>query len=500
MTIAIGYTRQSLGRAGEDEDTSLSLDAQENAIRSYCSREGWTLKEVIRDHDLKGYDPTRPGIQKMLATVGSDIVVIVFMLSRLARDNVMQETIYRQIRTRGGRLVSVTEPHAEDDLVRGILGVINEAERIKMGRMLKIAFEERFRRGLPHGQPPYGYRKVNGSFEPDPETAPTVRMVFEQAADGASATAIARALNEGKVPTSRNTGMWDTTQIYRMLRNPTYVGALRYRDETYWPDEGTSWHEPIITQETWDRTQREMAARKKHQPRSKIAASPFDGLIFHECGAHAYQRPNGQGSSEHRYIQYVCSSLSHPYHCAFERRSISVLKVEAFAARLLALDLATLPHAADAMVERAQGTYEARQPGVSAERAILQQQFDALTQKIKRAETLWLEDMRSIEWFKAHEGEMQAEQQRLLERMSALPSAINISSLRRVARLFSEAHDDIEEYPPETVAALLREVGHLQFGPSGITIVYDYEPSLLIPEPTVLHSLGRKDARRSRTL
>jgi len=88
MTRAVIYSRQSLGRTGETSADSLSLDSQEQACREHADRAGWDVVGAVRDHDLKGYDPTRPALAEALDAVesGRADVLIVHALDRLAAD------------------------------------------------------------------------------------------------------------------------------------------------------------------------------------------------------------------------------------------------------------------------------------------------------------------------------------------------------------------------------------------------------------------------------
>ena len=83
MTRAVIYSRQSLGRTGETSADSLSLDSQEQACREHADRAGWDVVGAVRDHDLKGYDPTRPALAEALDAVESgraDVAATVALL------------------------------------------------------------------------------------------------------------------------------------------------------------------------------------------------------------------------------------------------------------------------------------------------------------------------------------------------------------------------------------------------------------------------------------
>lgn len=272
---ALIYGRQSLTR---DEDDSLSLDFQEREARLFAQRQGWTVIEPpILDPDVKGWDPLRPGIQDLLRRVESDRaeVVVVYAMSRFARDYILQETIWRQLRERGARLVSVHEPHAEDDLVRGILGVVSQAERRRMGAFLSSSFRERARRGLPHGKTPFGFRKRDdGSLEPDPEWAPWIVQIVEKLEDGWSQWKVAIWLNEIGLAGRK----WEPNVIRNTVRSPAIAGGIKCADVLTWDA-----HDAIIDRDRWERLGKILDSRQR--VRRKQERSWLEGIIICGCGA-----------------------------------------------------------------------------------------------------------------------------------------------------------------------------------------------------------------------
>jgi DNA invertase Pin-like site-specific DNA recombinase len=63
---AIAYVRQSRGRQGEDEDSSLSLTQQEASIAAWAVANGYELLPPIKDHDETGRTMHRPGFDSLL--------------------------------------------------------------------------------------------------------------------------------------------------------------------------------------------------------------------------------------------------------------------------------------------------------------------------------------------------------------------------------------------------------------------------------------------------
>src|SRR5690606_34903222 len=104
------YARQSISR---DADESLSIEMQVRACREYAARNGGEVVAIYEDPDQKGWKLHRPAFDAMLKRIRQerDLTVLVFKLSRFARDLMHQERIIGEIADAGGELASVTEPY-----------------------------------------------------------------------------------------------------------------------------------------------------------------------------------------------------------------------------------------------------------------------------------------------------------------------------------------------------------------------------------------------------
>ena len=101
LTKAVAYLRtSSLTNVGDDKD---SARRQREAIAVYAKAAGFDLVGEYADDGVKGADPVdqRPGLMAALARIAGNGVttIIVELASRFARDSVVQEVGYRQLRT-----------------------------------------------------------------------------------------------------------------------------------------------------------------------------------------------------------------------------------------------------------------------------------------------------------------------------------------------------------------------------------------------------------------
>ena len=155
---------------------------------------------------------------------------------------------------------------------------------------------------------PYGYEiyKLAGekgnSLRIVPEQAEVVRMIYEWYAAGDGYNGIAHRLNEMHIPCKLGSH-WVQNSVLSILANEVYLGKIRWKREPttrviengqvikkrelsndYMVFEGR--HEPIISQEQWDRV-RAVQASKSHLcvRKDRKAANPFANvLICAKCG------------------------------------------------------------------------------------------------------------------------------------------------------------------------------------------------------------------------
>lgn len=276
----VTYARQSITR---DDADSLSIEFQERECAAYATRQGWVMTGTYSDPDTKGWRRNRPGFDAMLEAIGrgeSD-TVLVYKLSRFARNLMMQEAVVSEIADAGGTLISVTEPHINTPMIRQILGAVNENYRRDQSDWLRSTFAARARRGMPHGYAPFGYRKEDKHLVPDDATAAIARQVFDWALQGEGSVEITFRLNERGILTQRGRA-WQPEAVLDILRNPAYAGHVQHRGEVVARDT----HPAIVTDAEYQQVQAIIARRSQH--RRKASPSWAEGFVWHACGRRMY--------------------------------------------------------------------------------------------------------------------------------------------------------------------------------------------------------------------
>ncbi|HWL69387.1 MAG TPA: recombinase family protein, partial [Geminicoccus sp.] len=150
-------------------------------------------------------------------------------------------------------------------------------EREVIGERVRDKFAASRARGLWMGGPvPLGYTVRDRRLVVDADEAARVRRVFEGFAELGSATRLARALRQEGVLTK--TGRpFDKGAVYRLLHNRTYLGEVTHKGQVF-PGE----HEPIVSQELWDRVHALLQESPRARANQNRRQSPalLKGLIF----------------------------------------------------------------------------------------------------------------------------------------------------------------------------------------------------------------------------
>jgi DNA invertase Pin-like site-specific DNA recombinase len=226
---AIAYLRVS---TKEQADDGFGLAVQEDDCRRYCQERGLRLVDVASDAGQSGSNglETRLALADALGALTDQRadVLVVARLDRLARDAVLQESLFREVQTIGAELASAKPGEAQqllddpDDpsrkLIRQILGSLAEYERELIGLRMRAGKARKARDGgYSGGQPAYGSRAVDKELAADPDEAAIVARVRRLRADGRSYRQVCAVLEaEGYRP--RRAAAWQPAVVRRIAR------------------------------------------------------------------------------------------------------------------------------------------------------------------------------------------------------------------------------------------------------------------------------------------
>lgn len=299
-TRAVIYLRvSSSGQVKTDYNVEgISIPAQREACQRKARELGVTVVDEYVEPGRSALEMTkREAFQRMLARVRSkgDVdVIIIYQLSRMARNRYDDAIVMADLRKRGVTLVSATE--AIDDtpvgqLMHGILATFNEYQSRQSGADIAYKMGQKARSGGTLGRAKLGYLnyidhsegRVIRTIIVDPERAPMVKLAFELYATGDySLDDLADELYDRGLRT-RATNRHPAKKVSinklsQMLRDRYYLGYVDYKGE-----EIRGRHQRLIDdEELFEKVQEILESRTTAQERRRVHHHYLKGSVF--CG------------------------------------------------------------------------------------------------------------------------------------------------------------------------------------------------------------------------
>jgi site-specific DNA recombinase len=195
---AIAYVRVST--AGQVED-GVSLDAQRSKIAAWCAVMGYELVQTYADEGISGSRvDKRPGLQAALdAVCAPGGVLVVYSLSRLARNTAETIALSERLDKAGADLVSLSEKidttSAAGKMVFRMLAVLAEFERDQISERTTMALQHKKAQGERVGTCNYGFTvEADGKMlVPDIGEQAVMATIRQYRAQGLSLRAIVTA-------------------------------------------------------------------------------------------------------------------------------------------------------------------------------------------------------------------------------------------------------------------------------------------------------------------
>ena len=316
------YTRKST-EEGLDQEYS-SLDAQRDAAEAYVAsqkHEGWeVIPKSYDDGGFTGSNMERPALRRLLADIeaGNVDCVIVYKVDRLSRSLLDFTRIIETFDSHQVSFVSVTQQfNTSTSMGRLVLNVLlsfAQFEREMISERIRDKVAASRRRGKwSGGMPLLGYSVENTKLLVDEVEADRVRQIFSLYVEHRSLLPVMKELRQRgwttkqwvtKKGNHRGGRAFTKNAVYKLLTNVTYIGKIRYKDETH---EGE--HDGIVPLDLFRRVQNQLKAngqsggtgvRNKHNALLK-------GLIWCKaCGRPMTHSYSCKGSKRYRY--YVCGT------------------------------------------------------------------------------------------------------------------------------------------------------------------------------------------------
>ena len=337
-TVAI-YARVST----EHEAQLSALDNQVQYYDEIMARHpDWTLYDRYIDEGITGTSiKKRKNFMKMMkdAQEGKFDLIVTREVSRFARNTVdtLQET--RKLKKIGVE-VYFTEDNIwtfkDDDgeLKLTIMATLAQNESKKTSQRVKAGLRIAFTNGIYMGSGNIlGYNKIDkNTMVVNEDQAEIIRYIFKEYNNGVGTTTIARNLKKRGCKTSTGLDRWSASYITHVLRNQFYAGTIVYNKQ-YIPDyleqkarknrgeveqivvEGT--HEPIITQEEFEKAQARLDRHSKPKSNGDRTAIGVPKTIWSkkmicECGSTFNRRKYHDSKKGKTYCFECYNRKTHP--------------------------------------------------------------------------------------------------------------------------------------------------------------------------------------------
>jgi site-specific DNA recombinase len=293
----------------------FSLEAQLAECERYVAARGGDVVMIEQDVQT-GHSATREGYQRVKAAARRrDIdAVLVWKLDRFGRN--FREWInatYELEQEIGVAVESVTD--SNDPLTRNIMMSVAEQYLRDLSRHTTNGLRYRAQKGEWSGAPPIGYQvqRVDGvsRLVPDPK-APLVASVFEEAAAGTRSLAQLSEYAKGLGLRGRTGHYLSRQALGKILRNPTYRGALVYgrvangKFKRRGPQPVEDWivtedaHPAIVSRETFAAVQVVLSRHRTEQGTVRASKHLLTSLIY--CGVCAgTPGPSGEAKAWRMY-------------------------------------------------------------------------------------------------------------------------------------------------------------------------------------------------------
>lgn len=251
--------------------------------------------------------------------------ILVWKLSRFARNREVSIVYKTMLKKRGVRVISINEPIDDGpsgQLLAGIIETVDEFYSLNLAQDVVRGMREAASRGFwVNSRARYGYwRKkiVDGvkdrsTLAIEAGTSEIVEDIFQMALDGNGVKDIAVHLNSSGI-SSPGGKKWGRGRVHRILANPAYAGILvfgergrHHREAGLEPIRVEDAFPVIVDRNTFDRVQVSIKSRAPKTLQARRAGSRFllSGMLScGDCGALMI----GHAAKSGKYAYYVCGT------------------------------------------------------------------------------------------------------------------------------------------------------------------------------------------------
>ena len=333
-----GYARVS----SDSEEQENSFEAQvDYYTKLILANPEWELVKIYTDEGISATNTKkRDGFNEMIADAldGKIDLIITKSVSRFARNTVDSLLAVRQLKEKGVEIYFQKENiytlDAKGELLITIMSSLAQEEARSISE--NVTWGQRKR--MADGKVSMAYKHFLG-YEKGPDGTPqvveeqakTVRHIYTLFLEGRTTRQICAALTAAGIPTPAGKQQWAVSTVTSILRNEKYTGnailqkgyTVDFLNKVSKPNQGEvpqyyveNSHPAIISQETYDLAQAELARRASLGKKFSGNGLFFCKIVCGECGG-MYGSKVWHGQNQYRRVVWQCNrKYGDKLHCA----------------------------------------------------------------------------------------------------------------------------------------------------------------------------------------
>jgi len=301
------YIRVSTGRQANEGD---SLEEQEKELKKFCEYKNYLIHKVHIERGRSAKNTNRPEYQKLVESIKDKKInaVVVKKLDRLSRSLLDFEEFMKIAQANEVEFISLKEnfdtTNAMGKAMLRVALVFAQLEREQTSERVTDVMSFRAEQGFYNGgHLSFGYDLINAELVPHKKERKVIEIVFNRFLETQSTSQVAHELNaEGQK--TRKDHLWTAAKIDYVLRNPLYIGKIKWNKKSY-----PGIHQPLITEETFNRVQNIFSKRRFFRHGQKVVGLLKHLLICGHC--QSFMLPNyTRKKNKKLYFYYRCASTT----------------------------------------------------------------------------------------------------------------------------------------------------------------------------------------------
>jgi len=222
MNKCYGYVRVSTDYQVVD---GLSLEFQEKEIQEYAKGHKLQLIKIYIDKGKSGRKiKGRKELEEVLEIMKKGDILLIYTLSRLARNSRECKNILHELSEKGCSFVSIKQnletvtPMGK--AMVGITAIFDELESDIISERVKDGMKMKKEKGEFYGRISYGWKLSNGKGSDlieDSEQQGVIRKIKEMKIERQTVTSIIKYLEDNKIQPPKASVKWHTSTIYGII-------------------------------------------------------------------------------------------------------------------------------------------------------------------------------------------------------------------------------------------------------------------------------------------